>query len=196
MNAPTDLHDLRRLQAGGAPLRYRFFLDYQPPGDGTVTDACLSQWWPCLFKVFGEYFNSAEQYMMHQKALLFGDRETAAHILDTDHPFAAKMLGRSVRDFDQEAWEAARTGIVVQGNMAKFQQDARLGAYLLATGDDILAEASPVDTVWGTGCEADALIARDPSRWPGESLLGFALMHVRGALRAAAPTAVSAAGAR
>jgi ribA/ribD-fused uncharacterized protein len=191
MKSPSTITELRELRATGASLSYRFFLDYQPPSSGAITDACFSQWWPCLFKVLGEYFTSSEHYMMHQKALLFGDQTTAAHILETDHPFIAKTLGRSVHGFDQTKWEQERFGIVVRGNLAKFQQNPALLARLLSTGDDILAEASPVDTIWGTGCAADAPAAANPALWPGQNLLGFALMAVRDSLRESSAIALA-----
>ena len=40
-----------------------------------ITEACLSQWYPCQFAVDGVTCTSAEQYMMAEKAKLFGDEE-------------------------------------------------------------------------------------------------------------------------
>lgn len=180
---PQNIEELRTLHLRDASLRYRFFLDYQPLANGTLTDACLSQWWPCLFKVDGHFYTTAEHFMMHQKALLFGDRETAARIVDSDHPFQAKMLGRAVRNYDDRRWRSARFDLVVRGNIEKFSQNEHLLRFLLATHDDILAETSPTDTIWGTGCHADDPIATQPGNWPGQNLLGFALMQVRATLR-------------
>ena len=73
--------------------------------------------------------------------------------------------------------------IVVQGNMYKFTiaEDAEnLKGWLLATGDRLLVEASPLDRVWGVGfTEKNAGANRH--RW-GQNLLGKALMVVRGRL--------------
>lgn len=55
--------------------------------------------------------------------------------------------------------------------------------FLLSTGDDILAEASPYDGVWGIQLSADSPDAQNPCRWQGQNLLGFALMEVRDELR-------------
>lgn len=41
----------------------------------------FSQWHPADFTVKGVHYTSAEQYMMHQKALLFGDQTIADKIL-------------------------------------------------------------------------------------------------------------------
>jgi ribA/ribD-fused uncharacterized protein len=95
-------------------------------------------------------------------------------------------LGRQVRGFDEEAWTAARYDIVVAGSVAKFGQHEDLRAFLLATGERVLVEASPLDRVWGIGLAADDERASSPDRWVGLNLLGFALMDAREKLRAAA----------
>lgn len=185
MQTPQNITQLRALRASGAPLAYRFFLGYQPAKNGAITSACLSQWWPCQIKTDRRIFTSAEHYMMFEKAMLFGDAAMAEHIYNTDHPFEAKMLGRQVRGFDEARWNLARFNIVIQGNIAKFGQTPGLLAYLINTGNDILAEASPSDLVWGTGCSEDDPIAAQPENWPGQNLLGFALMLARVHLRPA-----------
>lgn len=179
MKSPANLQELRALSSQGVPLRYRFFLDYQPSRNGLINQACLSQWWPCLFTLEGRTFSTTEHYMMHEKARLFGDGTMAARIIETSHPFEAKMLGRRVQGYDEARWNAVRFEIVVRGNIAKFSQNPKPLAYLLSTGDDILAEASPTDLIWGTGCGEDDPLALQPGKWPGQSLLGFALMQAR-----------------
>jgi hypothetical protein len=54
--------------------------------------------------------------------------------------------------------------------------------YLLGTGDRVLVEASPVDSVWGIGLAAADEKALNPRTWRGLNLLGFALMDVRARL--------------
>lgn len=58
--------------------------------------------------------------MMHHKALLFGDAEVAAAILETPSPRDVKALGRAVRGFEQSVWERERARIVVEANWCKF----------------------------------------------------------------------------
>ena len=72
----------------------------------------LSQWWPAALDVDGQVYPHAESYMMVAKARLFGDDETATKILAAPHPAEAKNLGRVVRGFDEERWQAARYGII------------------------------------------------------------------------------------
>ena len=94
-----------------------------------------------------------------------------------------KKLGREVANFDARVWEAARAGIVFDGNYAKFSQKPALRKFLLATGERIIVEASPVDRIWGVGLASDNARIADPATWDGLNLLGFALMKVRTALR-------------
>jgi predicted NAD-dependent protein-ADP-ribosyltransferase YbiA (DUF1768 family) len=51
------------------------------------------------------------------------------------------------------------------------------------TGDLVLVEASPRDTIWGIGLSASNERALDSRTWRGLNLLGFALMKARAELR-------------
>lgn len=174
--------DLVAAGARGERIRLLFFWGHKPQRDGRVGAGCLSQWWSSPFTVDGIVFATAEHHMMWRKATLFGDEATAERILAAPHPHAAKTLGGRVTGFDQQTWDEHRFDIVVAGNLAKFQQHAELRAFLLATGQRVLVEASPVDRIWGIGLTRDDPAAADPARWRGLNLLGFALMQVRDAL--------------
>ncbi|KAJ5485080.1 N-glycosidase [Penicillium diatomitis] len=145
----------------------------------------LGQWWPSPFKweYEGEMFTyaNAEQYMMHRKALLFaGPSHPITHEIRTGwklHPRDLQNLGRKIPNFDDEAWEQHRFGIVVEGNYLKFSQNEDLRQKLLATGDRELIEASPRDRVWGIGFGVRNA-GENRSTW-GLNLLGQALMEAR-----------------
>lgn len=154
-------------------------LFWQPPG-------VFSQWTDSEFTVNGITYLCAEQYMMAEKARLFGDEETLARILTSRSPREHKALGRQVRGFVHEVWEAECLGIVIRGSRAKFGQDAARREALLATGNRLLVEASPLDRIWGVGLRADDPRIHDPALWLGKNLLGQALMQVREELRAQA----------
>lgn len=140
----------------------------------------------------GDTFYCAEQFMMHGKALLFGDAEIAAQILRTKSPGAQKALGRKVANFNDLTWKANRLAIVYAGNYAKFTQNPPLRDALLATGKSLLVEASPRDRIWGIGMSADHPLAHTPSKWRGQNLLGQTLTKLRDALRAEAAEAAEA----
>ena len=142
-------------------------------------DSPFSQWYPCQFVVDGARFGCAEQFMMHGKAVLFGDGEIAAEILAATDPRTHKALGRKVRGFDDHAWKKAREGIVYAGNHAKFTQHDELRAALLATAGTELVEASPMDRIWGIGLSSSSPLATDRSKWRGLNLLGRILTRLR-----------------
>lgn len=52
-----------------------FFWGHEDRKQGT-SKVCLSQWFRCSFVVDGQYYNCAEQYIMAEKARIFGDNET------------------------------------------------------------------------------------------------------------------------
>jgi len=167
-----------RMRAGYQP-EFLFFWGHQPAADGSIGKQCLSQWWDSPFELGGVHYATAEHFMMAGKARLFGDDETLQKILRAHGPKAAKALGRGVRGFVDSVWEEKRVALVLEGNRAKFGQNADLRAFLLGTGERVLAEASPLDAIWGIGLEEDDPAARLPERWRGLNLLGFALMRVR-----------------
>lgn len=141
--------------------------------------AVFGQWTPSPFEVEGVRYACAEQFMMAEKARLFGDEAIRSEILATEDPRRHKALGRKVRGFDSQLWQAERLGIVVRGNRAKFAQNPAMLTVLANTRGKRLVEASPYDRVWGIGLRADDPRARDPARWRGTNLLGQALEQVR-----------------
>ncbi|KAI0404407.1 DUF1768-domain-containing protein [Xylaria palmicola] len=169
----------------------------------------LSQWYAQPFRdgADARTYATAEHYMMHRKALLFGDGEIAAAVLEAPSPRDARALGRAVRGFDPAVWERERERIVAEGTRCKFsfpvvvdddggEDDDGLRAWrlghgdaalvvraasfrdvLLATGTRELVEASPFDRIWGIGFTAKNAEAKR-HRW-GMNLLGKCLMQVR-----------------
>ncbi len=97
----------------------------------------------------------------------------------------AKAAGREITGFREDVWIYHRFDIVTRGNAAKFAAVPELMAFLMSTGNQVLVEASPVDTSLGIGLAAADPRAQDPEQWQGLNLLGFALMAVRNMLRAA-----------
>lgn len=143
----------------------------------------FSQWYRCSFSVNEQTFMCAEQYMMHGKALLFGDAAIAEEILMASHPKQHKALGRRVANFDDVVWKREREAIVMAGSRAKFTQNPELKALLLATAGTTLVEASPYDRIWGIGLAATNPKAQDPATWRGQNLLGKILTRLRDELQ-------------
>lgn len=143
------------------------------------TQNVFSQWHPAKFVIDEIEYNCAEQYMMHQKALLFDDIETAGKILQKTDPRDQKALGREVKEFSWEIWEAKAKEIVYKANQAKFTQDEEMLIQLLKTEGITLVEASPSDTIWGIGYTEDHPNAQDRTKWRGTNWLGEILTQLR-----------------
>lgn len=139
----------------------------------------MSQWYPSTFEVDGVKYCTAEQYMMAMKADYFGDDDAKAKIMATTDPSEQKAIGRTVKNFDTEAWNAVSRGFVYKANMAKFTQNATLKAKLLNTGKRELVEASPYDAIWGIKMGMNDPNLTDKSKWRGTNWLGEVLMKVR-----------------
>lgn len=156
---------------------YHFFYGHDPKKLGDE-QACFSQWYHRWFTVDGHRYNCMEQYMMSEKARLFKDKEMLIAILGESDQAKIKAYGRQVKGFDPEIWHKHCIDIVFKGNYAKFTQNEDLKQYLLATGDKVLVEASPTDTIWGIGMRATAK-AKDHRNWRGQNLLGYTLTRVK-----------------
>jgi ribA/ribD-fused uncharacterized protein len=174
------INALVRRMADGEALKFKPFWGHSGSGLGPWI---LSQWYPAPFSADGNTYQTAEHWMMAQKALLFADAASAREIIAANSPGAAKALGRGVQDFDEETWEQARYAIVVTGNVLKFRQNPPLAKWLDETGDVVLVEASPQDRIWGIGMSATDPGAKNPAAWKGQNLLGFALGEARDRLR-------------
>ncbi|MBO4887536.1 MAG: O-acetyl-ADP-ribose deacetylase [Firmicutes bacterium] len=155
----------------------------------------FSQWYHdpgCPIIINGREYLTAEQYMMSEKALLFGDLESYSKIMSEPSPRKCKQLGRGVKNFDQGIWDTAFREILFHGNLGKAQSDIQFLSALLDTEDAVLIEASPYDDIYGAGIEKQDLLTIDgelkvhPKNWhkegsskQAENNLGFVLMGIR-----------------
>lgn len=161
-------------------LEFVFFwaagdINYEP-------ECCFSQFQYSEFKEFVPY-TCAEQFMMSKKAMIFGDKKIENEILNSTSPKQMKLLGRKVKNFDEKIWDDIKYKVVTLGNYYKFSQNKRMRDILLATGDKVIVEASPLDRIWGIGLSKSNEDAINIKAWRGLNLLGFALMEVRDELR-------------
>ena len=160
--------------------KYIFFYGHKPNALGVHI---FSQWYPVTFtETLNETtftYNNAEQYMMAHKALLFDDDFYFNKIMTATDPGDIKKYGRLIRDFNEHTWNQHKFDIVTNGNRLKFGQNPTLMERLLQTGSKILVEASPYDKVWGIGLSKEDAVKTPANKWPGQNLLGKALMVVR-----------------
>ena len=121
--------------------------------------------------------------MTVEKARRFKDHGAVGLIMSSPDPSTHKRIGRGVRNFDSAVWDREKQNAVLCGNYAKFTQNPAMKHHLLSTGNKRLAEASPLDPVWGIGLRADDPRAKGPRQWRGKILLGEALSAVREEIR-------------
>ncbi len=143
----------------------------------------FSNWYMQPFTHDGKEYNCSEQYMMYKKAMMFKDYDVAEMIMEQGHPRKQKFLGRQVRGFDRSIWNAKCKPIMVEGLVPKFRQDTYSLSTLMDTGDMIIAEASPSDSIWGIGLAEDDPRAKVKSQWQGTNWLGDVLMETRSVIR-------------
>lgn len=143
----------------------------------------LSNWYFSDFVIDGFKYSSMEQFMMHQKALLFKDSCVAEKIMKTSDFKKIKSLGRKVQNFKESVWIQNREIIVIKGLTAKFTQNEDLKELLLNTGDETLVECAVKDKIWGIGLSLSDEKRLDQTKWKGQNLLGNCLMTVRSTLR-------------
>jgi len=174
-----NLNWLKNKFDNGEPLKYIFFWGHSNKTQDEIGKFVFSQWYPSSFTVDGVEYQTAEHWMMAQKAGLFGDHEISERILKATKPGEVKELGRKIKGFDEIKWNEEKFEIVKTGNIHKFNQNKKLKEYLLNTADRIIVEASPTDSIWGIGLAQDSKMIENPHTWKGANLLGFAIMAAR-----------------
>ena len=142
------------------------------------------------YKQFSNFFPSpltyhdvplktGEHALHWRKAMLCQDYPTAKQILQCDSPDQAKKLGRKVKKFSKQQWDAFKYSYMVEILKIKFS-DPVLKEILVGTGDQEIFEASSKDKIWGIGISVADAEAGKAHR--GANLLGKALMEVRASL--------------
>lgn len=139
----------------------------------------FSNWTTAPFVLDDQRYTCVEQYMMHKKALMFGDTEIAEEIMKTSNPREHKAWGRKVRNFDMAKWAAVARDVVFRGCVAKFTQNPEMYNHLLKTKNTLLVEASPLDKVWGIGLDEKTVEHTPMDQWTGSNWLGQIITEVR-----------------
>lgn len=133
----------------------------------------------------GNNILTSETGLMYSKWKLFDPTniKLKQKILESTDPAIIKKLGRQVKNFDQKIWDQNKFYIMIDILKLKFYQNQELKTLLLSTGDSILVEASSYDNIWGIGLNEYDAKRTNMNDWPGENLLGKALMSVRDFIR-------------
>jgi ribA/ribD-fused uncharacterized protein len=124
----------------------------------------LSNFAPFGFECDGTFWPTVEHFFQAQK---FTDPTYRERIRIAHTPKDARALGQSRQFPIHPQWESVREEIMLKALRLKFQR-TELKAFLLATGQRPLVEASPFDHFWGAGQDGS-----------GQNRLGQLLEQVR-----------------
>lgn len=176
-----SLNDLKEAWSNGVRFSFVYFWLIDESKFVDLNESCFCQWFPSDFiDEKGVKYCCCEQYMMAQKAMMFKDEITLRKIMDCNDPHAIKKLGREVKNFVPNKWDANSQEIVYHANLLKFSQNENLKRFMLSfPRSTIFVEASPYDAIWGIKLKADDPQARDPFKWKGTNFLGFQLTRLR-----------------
>jgi ribA/ribD-fused uncharacterized protein len=145
------------------------------------TKGYLSNFYSSKFIVDNIEYNCTEQFFMKFKQQMFdpNNKRLATLILNEVEPRQIKKYGRMVNNYNEKKWSEARYNVMCIALKHKFTQNKELKQKLLDTGNLFLVEASPFDKIWGIGLSEDVARKTYCDEWPGENLLGRALMDTR-----------------
>jgi hypothetical protein len=129
----------------------------------------FSNFAPFPIEIDGAIWPSVEHYYQAQK---FADPALQEKIRTAKKPVIAKSLAAKYRQGARADWNEAKDAVMERAVRAKFAQHEALRALLLATGEEPLAEAAPIEYYWGVGEDGT-----------GQNKLGLLLMHLRAELR-------------
>jgi N-glycosidase YbiA len=130
---------------------------------------CFSNFSAHGFMLDELYWATSEHYFQAQK---FVGTPYLEKVRQTKTPKDAANMGRD-RSLPLRAdWEQVKDDVMRKAVLQKFRTHADIQEILLATGDEVLVENSPIDYYWGCG--------KDGS---GKNKLGQILMEVREVLR-------------
>ena len=130
---------------------------------------CFSNFSSHGFELDGAYWPTSEHYFQAQK---FVGTPHADQIREVKSPKDAAKMGRDRKRPLRPDWNEVKDGIMRKAVLRKFETHKDIREILLATGDELIVENSPIDYYWGCG--------KDGS---GKNRLGEILIEVREILR-------------
>lgn len=135
-----------------------FYTVHEPYGS-------FSNFSPHGFVLGGTWWPTSEHYFQAQK---FAGTPYAELIRTVRKPKDAARLGRDRKHPIRPDWEQVKEQVMRTAVYHKFKSHADLQHLLLATGDELIIENSPIDYYWGCGADGSGL-----------NRLGEILMEVR-----------------
>jgi len=130
---------------------------------------CFSNFSAHGFMLNDLYWATSEHYFQAQK---FVGTPYSEKVRQTKTPKDAANRGRDRSLPLRPDWEQVKDDVMHKAVLQKFTTHADIREILLATGDKVLVENSPIDYYWGCGKDGN-----------GKNKLGQILMAVRETLR-------------
>ena len=116
------------------------------------------------FVINGQKYHSSEQYIQHQKCVLFGDCSTEQLFLAAETPIDCKQLAKNISNFNAATWKENAKASCTPGILTKFEQHDAFGNLLRSTGTKTLIECCN-DKDWGTGVPLHYANALKSEHW-------------------------------
>lgn len=129
--------------------------------------------------VDGIQYPTVEHYFQAMKAKEFKDEEMEEKIVKAKTAKAVKAMGKKIKNFVKEVWDAKRDEIMRIGVRAKFVQHPELRKQLLETGERMIGEADARNLYWGIGTAVTSEKSKNPEKWRGQNKMGKLLMDLR-----------------
>jgi ribA/ribD-fused uncharacterized protein len=120
---------------------------------------------------------------MLTKAALMNDIDLFNELLNIDNPAKCKLIGRALKNFNQELWDKYIEDIAYNVLYQKFSSSEELKLLLVNTNDSIIAEATEKDKIWECGININDKKINDSKEWLGKNILGFSLIKVRNSIK-------------
>jgi predicted NAD-dependent protein-ADP-ribosyltransferase YbiA (DUF1768 family) len=169
----------------------------------------FSLWHPAKFEYKGVTFSSAGQFMLYSKAMLFGDERTAQKVMNfndkeliqnflngqitaqkittdrlktklwDEYHHKMKDVAHEVVSYNDSIWKIKLPSIIGVAIREKYTQNKDLENHLTSCKNKTMVFATPTDTVLGVGLNKEEVLRTEPSKWPGENLLGSTLTTFR-----------------
>lgn len=141
--------------------------------------AYLSNFYPCMFQINGQTFDSAERAYQYSRAMHLHAPEVAKNILTARNAKECKKQSYFIES--KAEWDSSKRGVMKMIVQEKFSQNADLKEKLLSTGTTMLIEATS-DNYWGAGSLLGSKLLKE-GKWTGRNELGIILNEVREDLR-------------
>ena len=133
------------------------------------------------FDIHGKKYSCTEQFYFSSKADAYGDNDAYKAVMKASNP--AKMLqeGRKATNHTGIEWEKLRYGKMLEGNLAKYNQNPEAREALRSTGTTKLGEASAnkQSAFWNTGYSLFHKDRGNSNLWSGDNKMGEILSQIR-----------------